>query len=172
MSISNKGTRGSAHVEFALCAVFMIFLLISIFDMARGLWINHTVAEAVRDGTRYAIVRGAGYVDPTTNTRLSGATVGAVTKVVCDAATGLGNPSEPKLMLKLYSNAGVIPSDCSNTSDPTIWPPDGVANAGSEIGISATYPYNSMVVMFFPGAQGVQFGKYILGSTARETIVF
>ncbi len=169
-TIPRRSAAGNANVEFALCAVFIIFLLISIFDMARGLWINHTLAEAVRDGTRYAIVRGASYVDPADGvTRLPGATVGAVKKVVCNAATGL---VPAQLTVKLYSNAGTITSDCSTTSETTIWPPDGAANTGSEIGIGAMYPYNSMVVMYFPGGQGVEFGKYILGSTARETIVF
>ncbi len=165
-----KPAAGSAQVEFALIAVFIIFILISIFDMARGLWINHTVAEAVRDGTRYAIVRGARYSNPITGVRLPEATLGAVKNVVLRSAVGL---VPAQLTLKFYSGAGEIKCDpdCS-ASETSTWPPDGSATSGSEIGIHAEYPYNSMVVMFFPGAKGVQFGKFILGSTARERIVF
>lgn len=79
------GTRSDANVEFALCAIFMVFLLISIFDMARGLWIQHTLTEAVR----FAIVRGAGYVNPTSNLRLPGATLGDVRNIAVKEAVGL-----------------------------------------------------------------------------------
>jgi Flp pilus assembly protein TadG len=170
-----RSRRGSAQVEFALCAIFMVFLLISIFDMARGLWIYVTVAEAVRDGTRYAAVRGANYVNPANMTRLTasptGATVGDTVKVVQQAATGLV-PSQ--LNVKLTDALGTI--DCSPSTtcagSGTIWPRDGAADLNLEIGINVTYPYNSMVVMFFPGGKGIQFGKYVLGSTSRQRIVF
>ena len=37
----------------------MIFVFISIFEMARGMWIYHSLAYAVKEGTRYASVHGA-----------------------------------------------------------------------------------------------------------------
>jgi len=169
--IIGGGQRGSNEIEFSLCAIFIIFLLISIVDMARGLWIYHTLAEAVRDGTRFAIVRGERYANPTTGARLPGATLADVRNVVLRSGVGLV-PND--LTLRFESPAGVITCNpaCPGGTLTTNWPPDGAAALDQEIGIAANYPYSSLVVMYFPGSQGVQFGKYILGSTARERIVF
>jgi hypothetical protein len=164
---------GSAQLEFALCAIFVIFLLISIVDMARGLWINHTLAEAVRDGTRYAIVKGRKYVNPNNDQRLPGARLQNTLNVVRRGAIGL----DPNLLELRFEAEGSAPILCNPgcSVDPasTNWPPDGaVSDKGHEIGIRARYPYNSLVVMYFPGGQGVRFGQYVLGSTSRARIVF
>lgn len=168
-----RTTAGNAQIEFALCGVFVIFAMISIFDMARGLWINHTLAQAVRDGTRYAAVHGALNVYPNNPTvRLPGSTLRAVQAVVRRSALGMV-PSQ--LRLRFESADGIIIDcnpDCPGAALDLPWPPNGVATRNLEIGIQANYPYNSMVVMFFPGAKGVQFGRYILGSVARERIAF
>lgn len=166
-----RTAAGNAHIEFALCAVFVIFAMISIFDMARGLWINHTLAQAVRDGTRYAVVHGKANRNPATNTRLPGSTLGDVYNVVRRSAIGI---VPGQLRLRFESGAGVIDCNpgCPGGALGLPWPPDDYALKNNEIGIHANYPYNSMVVMFFPGAKGVQFGRYNLGSVARERIVF
>ena len=54
-----RGERGSSMVEFTLVGFPLIFILISIFEMARGMWNYHTLEEAVEVGTRYEAVRGA-----------------------------------------------------------------------------------------------------------------
>ena len=166
-----RTTAGNAQIEFALCGVFVIFAMISIFDMARGLWINHTLSQAVRDGTRYAVVHGALNVNPTTNVRLPGSNLRDVYNVVRRSALGMV-PSQ--LRLRFESADGVIDCnpDCPSAELDLPWPPNGAANKNMEIGIQANYPYNSMVVMFFPGSKGIQFGRYILGSVARERIAF
>ena len=80
-----------------------------------------------------------------------------------------------QLVLRFESLKGVIVCDpatsCPSAELGLNWPPDEYAGKGLEIGISATYPYNSLVVMYFPGGKGTEFGNYILGSKARETIV-
>lgn len=166
-----RPTAGNAQIEFALCGVFVIFAMISIFDMARGLWINHTLAQAVRDGVRYAAVHGALNVNPATNQRLPGSNLRDVYNVVRRSALGMV-PSQ--LRLRFESAAGIIDCnpDCPGGALDVPWPPDGFATRNLEIGIQANYPYNSMVVMFFPGSKGVEFGRYVLGSVARERIAF
>ena len=162
-------------MEFALCAVFVIFLLISMVDFARGLWIYHTLAEAARVGTRYAMVKGANYVDPANpSERLGGATLGDVRTVVTRAAIGM---VPDQLVMRFESHAQTIEcspanaGSCSGTPLTDYWPPTGEAQPGMDVGVSLYYPYNSMVAMFFPGSKGVQFGRYVLGSKAREKIV-
>ncbi|GEM_PF-702796 len=195
---SDRARAGNANVEFALCAIFVIFLLISIFDMARGLWIYHTLSEAVRDGTRWAIVHGDRYVDPTNpdplTNRLPGATLGDAIQVIERAAVGIV-PSQLNLTFTVAAvgsggsnvlseitckpataaTCTAVTGTCvaaGNVASTSNWPPNGCAQSNLEVGITAQYPYNSMVVMFFPGMKGVQFGKYILGSSAHEAIVF
>src|SRR5579864_8111966 len=53
----NRG--GKATIEFTLVGIPLVFVLISTVEMARGMWIYHTLAHAVREGTRFTIVQGA-----------------------------------------------------------------------------------------------------------------
>src|SRR5438874_6963926 len=53
-----KNCRGSAMLEMTLVGIPIIFILISIFEMSRGMWIYHTLAYAVKEGTRFAMVHG------------------------------------------------------------------------------------------------------------------
>jgi TadE-like protein len=50
--------RGNATIEFTLVGIPLLCVLISTFEMARGMWLYHTLAYAVKEGTRYAAVRG------------------------------------------------------------------------------------------------------------------
>jgi Flp pilus assembly protein TadG len=50
--------RGSSTLEFTLVGIPIIFVLISTFEMARGMWNYHTIAYAVKEGTRFASVHG------------------------------------------------------------------------------------------------------------------
>jgi len=56
--------RGQALVEFALVAVVFIILVIGMIDVGRAVWNYNALAEATREGTRYAIVHGSLSTDP------------------------------------------------------------------------------------------------------------
>ena len=56
--IRNHRRGGSSLIEFTLVGIPLIFVLLSTFEMARGMWLYHTLAYAARQGTRYAIVHG------------------------------------------------------------------------------------------------------------------
>lgn len=68
---------GQALIEFALTLPIFLLLVTGIFDVARAVWEENTLAYAAREGTRYAIVHGSGgdpvvgpcnmCVDPTTD---------------------------------------------------------------------------------------------------------
>ena len=55
-----RGRRrlGNATIEFTLVEIPLLCVLISTFEMARGMWLYHTLAYAVKEGARYAAVRG------------------------------------------------------------------------------------------------------------------
>jgi Flp pilus assembly protein TadG len=56
---NNEGQRGQSLVEFALLLPVMLLIVTGLFDVARAVWQENTLAYAAREGTRYAIVHGS-----------------------------------------------------------------------------------------------------------------
>jgi Flp pilus assembly protein TadG len=57
---SDRGDeRGQSLVEFALLLPLMLLIITGLFDVARAVWQENTLAYAAREGTRYAIVHGS-----------------------------------------------------------------------------------------------------------------
>ena len=52
---------GNAMVEFAFSVSILLLLLFGILDLCRAVYVNHFVAGAARDGSRYAMVRGSAW---------------------------------------------------------------------------------------------------------------
>src|SRR3954453_22649579 len=84
--IGRSGETGSAMVEFALIGIPVMFLLIITFEVSRAMWAYHTVAYAVKEGARFAVVHGnncAAVPNNCTTTRA------AVAQRIRNAALGL-----------------------------------------------------------------------------------
>jgi len=58
---SEFGTRqrGSALVEFAIVVTVLLTVMLGVIDFSRAIYTYHWVAEAAREATRYASVRGS-----------------------------------------------------------------------------------------------------------------
>lgn len=146
--------RGNATIEFTLVGIPLVFVLISTIEMARGMWIYHTLAYAVKEGTRYAVARGQNNPTPTTYQN--------VCNIIAQAGTGL-LPED--LTLKFTSFSGTSTPFTANTCPSTQWPPGNNAGVidnqpGQSISITGYYPFVSAISMFWPGAgQGMQFNK-------------
>src|SRR3990172_9359356 len=56
MAAGRSRRGGNAMIEFTLVGIPMIFILISVFELARGMWVFHTAAYALREGARVPIV--------------------------------------------------------------------------------------------------------------------
>ena len=54
-----EAQRGQSLVEFALLLPIMLLIITGLFDVARAVWQENTLAYAAREGTRYAIVHGS-----------------------------------------------------------------------------------------------------------------
>ena len=61
-----KRERGTSAVEFALVMPIFVLIIIGVLEISRAIWIHGTVAHAAREGTRYAMVRGAENKEPVT----------------------------------------------------------------------------------------------------------
>jgi TadE-like protein len=82
-------------VEFALMLPIFLLIVTGIFDTARAVWQENTLAYAAREGTRYAIVHGTGgnpVVGPCTNcVNPTANNLDQVVSVVRNAAVGVYN---------------------------------------------------------------------------------
>ena len=63
---NSDAQRGQSLVEFALLLPLMLLIITGLFDVARAVWQENTLAYAAREGTRYAIVHGS-YGSPAAN---------------------------------------------------------------------------------------------------------
>ena len=61
---NSEEQRGQSLVEFALLLPLMLLIVTGLFDVARAVWEENTLAYAAREGTRYAIVHGSAGVPP------------------------------------------------------------------------------------------------------------
>ena len=59
-----KDDGAQSLVEFAFILPIILLIITGLFDVARAVWQENTLAYAAREGTRYAIVHGSGYPDP------------------------------------------------------------------------------------------------------------
>ena len=162
--------KGAVTLEFALFGTPVIFALISIVEMSRGMWIYQSQAYAVNVGVRYVTVHGAGC---TTNGNSCSTTVDSIATVISKAGVGLV-PSAWNVTL--YSNSGTNNQTCNPLSscfgNSTVWPPSPDNAEGNGIAIAGSYPFNSALAMFFPGARPTSFSKLNLPAYAQHLIQF
>jgi Flp pilus assembly protein TadG len=84
-----RDQRGQSLVEFAFVLPVILLIITGLFDVARAVWQENTLAYAAREGTRYAIVHGSGYPDPALIAWPNNTT--QITTVVRNAAVGVSN---------------------------------------------------------------------------------
>ena len=161
-----KGRKGNAIIEFTLVAIPLIFIQISIVEICRGMWDYHSLAQAVKAASRSAATRGAGCAG-------AGCAITVSQIATTISAYALGMPASA-LNVTLTSNAGSVTcnplSACSGNN--TVWPPAGGNTAGSDIVISGSYNFTSMLTMFAPGTNGMQFSGVTFTAKSRQVILF
>ena len=60
--MTRRAQRGATTVEMTLVGIPIMFMLISTFEMSRGMWMYNTAATAAREGLRFASVHGVNCV--------------------------------------------------------------------------------------------------------------
>ena len=157
-------------IEFTLVGIPMIFVLISVFEISRAMWNYHTLAYAIREGTRYAIVHGAGCSADPMNT--CGVTIGQVAQRISDAGIGV-EPSE--LNLTFTSSGHAIPCTLSTClGNTTVWPEAPNNTTGNSVAISGSLPFRSALALLWPGARGsaMNFPTFYLTAGSADIIQF
>ncbi|MDP2996751.1 MAG: TadE/TadG family type IV pilus assembly protein, partial [Bryobacterales bacterium] len=166
--------KGSAMIEFTLVGIPMIFVLVSIFEMSRAMWVYHTLAYAVKDAVRFAVVHGkscetAGGQATTVQQiaeRVQWAGVGLLPDVLNLSLTTASGTVNCFPLASCLAIAGP-PATPGNTAR---WPPEPGNMRGDTLVATGTYPFRSALSMFWPGAgPGMTFGTFTLRANSRET---
>ena len=181
MRMQHRRVAGNTLIEFTLVGIPIVFLLVSVFEMSRGMWLYHTLATAVREGTRLAVVHCG---DCNLYPNSCAVTVRTVANRIRDAAVGLPPSDIQNVTLTSSTRTITCPSleDCikAGSLGDTYWPagaPGAVADVGANrrapVEIAASFPFRSAIAMFWPGAgRGQQFGLFSLPASSRELIQY
>ncbi|SRR5579883_3587 len=172
MRTRRKRQGGNSIIEFTLVGIPLIFVLISIFEIARGMWIYHTLAYSVTEGTRFASFHGIDCTPAAGNSCTK--TIADIAAVIKYTAAGL---APDQLTLTFTTNSGASTTctlqNCITSYTTSAWPPANANLPGMDLVISAKYPFSSAVAMFWPGAaSGMVFPTFQLPATSRERIQF
>jgi Flp pilus assembly protein TadG len=169
MHSRRKSQRGQSLIEFTLCGIPMIFLIISIVHMAFTMWNYHSLAEAVSYATRVAATRGAGCMSPAA----CQTTVGDIAKLIAAHAVGMTPDS---ISITLTSADGSSPVSgalvSAHLTDTTPWPSVAANAKDSPITIKATHPLFGPIAMFWPGSKGTLFGPGTLAAQSTQAVVY
>jgi hypothetical protein len=164
-----RTVRGSSIVEFTLVGIPLIFVLISTFEMARGMWIYHSLAHAVKEGTRYAIVHGRSCANPPNDCAVP---LSETARRIRQAAPAFV-PEDLWLTFRAADGAEVTCNLEECLANGEMWPPAGSNRPGMDVEIAATYPFRSLICMFWPGAGWSSgLGTYNLPAWSRDRIQF
>jgi Flp pilus assembly protein TadG len=157
---------GQSIIEFTFVGIPMIFVLISIFEISRGMWIYHTLAYATKAGVRYAAVHGINCVSPATNT--CSRTMAQIAAQIQLAGVGL----DPGTTNVTFTANGASQSCMLNACPGTVWPPSGGNTVGSIIQIEVVTPFRSAIAMFWPGSTPVSFAAVNLPARSSERVQY
>ena len=134
--------RGNSLVEFALIAFMFVIVLAGVVELGRMVLVYNTIANAAREGTRYAIVHGA---DQTVS------------------PSGPGNVTNVQTVVKNFASAGLVDTTALTI---TVSYPNGDNNAGSTVAVKVLYTYDPFVNYFS------SILNTTLGSTSEGVITF
>jgi len=99
--------RGTTLLEFALVAIVLFMLIFGIIDFSRALFAYHFVANAAREGTRYASVRGTSCSSPP----MTDCGAANIQTYLRTEATGIGmDPSQLTVPTPLYAGSNTCPT--------------------------------------------------------------
>lgn len=143
---SGQTRSGQTLVEFSLTAFLTVLMFLFVIETARMLLIYAAVANAAREGVRYAIVHGS--------TRSAGAAQN-------DASGPSANPAQVVTVIDNFAGTG--PLTISLLVVNVTYP--GSSNApGQSVNVSVVYPYNPLIT-YFPATLR-------LGSASQGIILF
>jgi Flp pilus assembly protein TadG len=169
MTVPRKRRQGGASLlEFTLVGIPLIFLLVSVEELSRGMWIYGTLQHAVKEASRAAIVHGQTCSEASASCPL---TVGQMAAFIERAGVGL-DPSQLTITLATANNTQSCSPLKTCESLTTAWPPSPDNSVGLPVTISGDYPFSSALVMFWPGAGKSKIAAVNFSAKSQEEIRF
>jgi Flp pilus assembly protein TadG len=148
MTVSSRrraSRRGSALVEFALCAFLLLMVVFGVIEMQRLLLVYTTLNNAARVGVRYAITHG--------QDRASGSGV--------DGPSSAIDHTQVDTVVKNFASAGLLTT--SNLVITVTYP--DATQPGDRVKVNVKYTYDPIIGWFTPL-------RVTLGSTSWGRITF
>jgi len=156
-----RNENGGTLVETALTLVLLFTFIIGIIEASLALYSYHFVSDAAREGTRYAIVRGADW--PTTCSAYTSAGCNATGTEIAQYVTSLNFPG----ILITTSDVFVCYSTTVPTSTPTACT---TAPSSSTTGASGTVVQVTITYPFTFGIPGLKNYTYSLSSSSQMVV--
>ena len=132
---TKRGSKGQAQVEFALTVVFVFLLILGSLEMIVMIYTYSVLADAAKEGVRYAVVHGTGV-----GAACSGPGGGGIT---CTDATA----DNVKTTVTKYTSYSF-----HNSSAMTVTPtyPDASSVAPNRVRVTVSYPYQPIFGLGWP----------------------
>jgi Flp pilus assembly protein TadG len=136
----NHSQRGASMVEFAISASALLLIMFGILEFGRVMYTYHTVSNAARLASRWAMVRGSGcsVLDHcnATQTDIQNYVTSIVPMVDNTSSTASGCSQAGLCVTASWSTSSDPSVDCSATD------PAGNNTAGHLVCVTVSYPFN------------------------------
>ena len=146
LAIKGRGTKaqqGQAMVEFMLTVVFLTLLVVGIVEMLGFIYTYSVIADAAKEGVRYAIVHGAN------NTTQSGPTTQQTAKTPPCTSSNNNNSTAPNVINRVTQFAGFSMHDTSNMNVYVCYL-DGNNKSLSQVQVSIAYSFRPLFGFGWP----------------------
>jgi Flp pilus assembly protein TadG len=167
--MARRRQRGSTALEFVLVGIAMIFMLICLFEISRGLWAYHTLAYAVREGTRYAAMHGKGC---SSSPNSCSVTIGNIITYMKNAGGGF-DPDNTTLTFTPQSGSATSDTLTNLASSSTQFPPSSASAPGNTVQIASQYKFRTVLAMLWYGSGPINDSRtFYLSASSKEPIQF
>jgi Flp pilus assembly protein TadG len=92
--------KGASFLEFTFVAIPLMFILISIFELSRGMWMYNTLSHALKESVRFAIVHGNSCAEPPNNCTV---TTAGICQQLLNAGPGLETSRVLNMTFRSYN---------------------------------------------------------------------
>jgi len=137
---SRRDCRGQAQVEFILTIVFVLVLIFGIFELFMLIYTTNVLADAAKEGVRYAVVHGSNTTNP-----------GTASTGTCSANSGSSTPSS--VVGQVCNFAALSFHDVSGMTVTVTYPDGGTSNAApNRVQVQVSYAYAPFMALGWEAA--------------------
>lgn len=166
-----RAENGGTLVETAFTLLVLLASVVGVIEMSWAMYSYHYIADAAREGTRYAIVRGADWPSSCSSYTASGCNASPANIQAFVANLGIGpigiNPSNASNYIFVCYNPSSTAA-CTTSSTSNVPAAENSAGNGNVVQVTITYPFSFGIPSF--GNPGVLSYTYNLTSSSQMVI--